>query len=88
VPEVYRYPGRYTQAFQDAAIQNLMAFSLRIISNTFLATKSRVTMYELAQTAPLGHPELPAAGERIPGGMRFDGSLIGDLKLIDLSHEL
>ena len=45
-------------------------------------------MYELAQTAPLGHPELPAAGERIPGGMRFDGSLIGDLKLIDLSHEL
>jgi hypothetical protein len=30
----------------------------------------------------------PAAAERIRGGMRFEWSLIGDLKLIDLSHEL
>jgi hypothetical protein len=30
----------------------------------------------------------PAAAERIRGGMRFEWSLIGDLKLIDLSHQL
>jgi hypothetical protein len=30
----------------------------------------------------------PAAADRIRGGMRFEWSLIGDLKLIDLSQQL
>ena len=45
-------------------------------------------MYEVAQTARKVILSYPAAAERIRGGMRFEWSLIADLKLIDLSHEL
>ena len=89
MPEVYRHPGRYAQAFRDAAIQNFLALLLRAISNRVLCHDESRDQLRTGSNPPRTVVQnYPTAAKRIHGGMGFERSLEDDLKLIDLSHEL
>jgi hypothetical protein len=64
-------------------------FSLRVINNRVLGNEGSRDHVRTGSNPPRKVIQnYPAAAERIRGGMRFEWRLIGDLKLIDLSHQL